>query len=120
MVHEHLDWNARELGLITLTPGQRAWLSRDNYAVHRVYCPMDDGGGSTGPGYMNASADFGASFHVYLNPEETGVEDDDGDSYSRDAFNYTDEESKKRSAFATESDLSWSILRRVLANTKLT
>jgi hypothetical protein len=119
MVYEHLHWNARKLGLITLTPGQCAWLSRDNYAVHRVYCPMD-GGGSTGPGYMNASADFGASFHVYLNPEETGVEDEDGNSYSRDAFNYIDEKSKERRAFATESDLSWSILRRVSANTKLT
>ncbi|MEU5115586.1 hypothetical protein AB0G64_29260 [Streptomyces longwoodensis] len=61
-----------------------------------------------------------SSFHVYLNPEETGVENDDGDSYSRDAINYIDEESKKRRAFATESDLSWGILRRVLANTKLT
>ncbi|MGA5207851.1 hypothetical protein [Streptomyces variegatus] len=120
MVYEHLDWNARKLGLLTLTPGQCAWLSKDNYAVHRVYCPIDGGGGTTGPGYMNNTAEFGASFHVYLNPEQTAVQDDDGDSYNRDAFNYIDEESKKRGPFATESDLSWNILRRVLANTPLT
>ncbi|MFD8544662.1 hypothetical protein [Streptomyces sp. NPDC059649] len=120
-IYEHLNWTARKLGLITLSPGQCAWLSKDNYAVHRVYCPMDGGGGSTGPGYMNATAEFGASFHVYLNPEQTGVlddgtgvQDDDGDSYSRDSFNSIDEESKEQRAFATESDLSWSILRRVL------
>ncbi|WP_406161902.1 hypothetical protein OG806_39785 [Streptomyces sp. NBC_00882] len=120
MVYEHLEWDARKLGLLTLTPGQCAWLSKDNYAVHRVYCPMDGGGGTTSPGYMNSTADFGASFHVYLNPDQTLVHDKDGDSYSRDSFDYIDEKSKKRGAFATESDLSWSILRRVLANTPLT
>ncbi|MGW0425374.1 hypothetical protein [Streptomyces sp. NPDC003015] len=45
---------------------------------------------------------------------------DGGDSYNRDSFNYIDEKSKKRWDFATESDLSWSILRRVPANTALT
>ncbi|GAP47060.1 hypothetical protein [Streptomyces azureus] len=120
MVYEHLEWDARKLGLLTLTPGQCAWLSKDNYAVHRVYCPMDGGDGTTGPGYMNSTAEFGASFHVYLNPEQTAVHDHDGDSYNRDIFNYIDEKSKKQRPFATESDLSWHILRRVLANTPLT
>ena len=120
MVYEHLDWDARKLGLLTLTPGQCAWLSKDNYAVHRVFCPMDGGDGATGPGYMNSTADFGASFHVYLNPEQTAVQDDgDGASHNRDSFDYIDEESKKQRAFATESDLSWTVLRRVLANTPL-
>ncbi|MBU7600805.1 hypothetical protein JGS22_025085 [Streptomyces sp. P38-E01] len=117
MVYEHLDRDARKLGLLTLTPGQCAWLSRDNYAVHRVYCPMDGGGGTTGPGYMNSTADFGASFHVYLNPDQTAAHDHDGDSYNRDSFDYIDEETKEKRAFATESDLSWEVLRRVLANT---
>ncbi|MCX2928066.1 hypothetical protein [Streptomyces sp. NEAU-W12] len=120
MVYEHLTWDARKLGLLTLTPGQCAWLSKDNYAVHRVYCPMEGGGGTTGPGYMNSSAEFGASFHVYLDPEQTAAQDDDGDSYNRDAFDYIDEESKERRPFATESDLSWGVLRRVLANTPMT
>ncbi len=120
MVYEHLDWNATKQGLLTLTPGQCAWLSKDNYAVHRVYCPMDGGGGTTGPGYMNASSDFGASFHVYLNPGETAVESSDSASHSRDAFNYIGEDDKRQHSFATESDLSWSVLRRVLAGTPLT
>jgi hypothetical protein len=81
---------------------------------------MDGGDGTTGPGYMNSTAEFGASFHVYLNPEQTAVHDHDGDSYSRDTFNYIDEKSKQQQPFATESDLSWHILRRVLANTPLT
>lgn len=121
MVYEHLAWDARKLGLLTLTPGQCAWLSKDNYAVHRVFCPMDGGSGTTGPGYMNSTAEFGASFHVYLNPEgriDHNV-DHDGDSDSRDSFDYIDEKTKKRGAFKTESDLSWSLLRRVLADTPL-
>jgi hypothetical protein len=120
MVYKHLDWNATKLGLLTLTPGQCAWLSKENYAVHRVFCPMDGGGGTTGPGYMNSTAEFGASFHVYLNPDETAVPSEDSESLSRNAFNYIDETDKEQHTFATESDLSWSVLRRVLANTRLT
>ncbi|GAA5611270.1 hypothetical protein CP981_01300 [Streptomyces platensis] len=120
MVYEHLDWNATKLGLLTLTPGQCAWLSKDTYAVHRVFCPMNGGDGTTGPGYMNSTDEFGASFHVYLNPEGTAVEHHDGDSNSRDSFDYIDEDGKDQRHFATHSDLSWSILRRVLANTPLT
>ncbi|WP_139131754.1 hypothetical protein [Streptomyces sp. WMMB 714] len=69
---------------------------------------------------MNSSADFGAGFHVYLNPGETAVESSDSTSHSRDSFNYIGEDGKRQHAFATESDLSWSVLRRVLANTPLT
>lgn len=47
---------------------------------------MDGGGGATGPGSMNSTAGFGASFHVYLNPQQTTVHDEDGDSYDRDSF----------------------------------
>jgi hypothetical protein len=119
MVYDSLSWNATKLGLLTLTPGQCAWLSKDTYAVHRVYCPMDGGGGVTGPGYMNSTDEFGASFHVYLNADETAVEaDDQGSSYSRDAFDYIDEITKERATFETHSDLSWRVLRRVLAETE--
>lgn len=119
MVYDGLDWNATKLGLLTLTPGQCAWLSKDTYAVHRVYCPMNGGDGPTGPGFMSATDEFGASFHVYLNEDEQTVETYDG-SHSRDAFDYIDEKTKKRATFLTHSDLSWSVLRRVLADTPLT
>lgn len=117
MLYDRLDWDATKLGLLTLTPGQCAWLSKDTYAVHRVYCPMNGGDGTTGPGFMNTTDEFGASFHVYLNPDETAVEPHDGESHSRDAFDYIDDVSKKHDVFETYSDLSWSVLRRVLAST---
>ncbi|MBO8191089.1 hypothetical protein ITI46_05185 [Streptomyces oryzae] len=120
MVYDRLEWDATKLGLLTLTPGQCAWLSKDTYAVHRVYCPLDGGDGITGPGYMNSTAEFGASFHVYLNPDETAVQREDNESYSRDRFKYVHEITKKHDFFETHSDLSWGILRRVLANTPLT
>lgn len=121
MLYDRLDWNATKLGLLTLTPGQCAWLTKETYAVHRVYCPMDGGDGTTGPGFMNSTDEFGASFHVYLNPDETAVQaDDDDESDNRNAFDYIDEITKKRGKFETHSDLSWSVLRRVLAGTPLT
>lgn len=120
MLYDRLDWNATKLGLLTLTPGQCAWLTKDTYAVHRVYCPMDGGDGITGPGFMNSTDEFAASFHVYLNPDETAVLVDDGESHNRNTFDYIHEKTKLRDKFETHSDLSWSVLRRVLAGTPLT
>ncbi len=120
MVYDRLNWNATKLGLLTLTPGQCAWLTKDTYAVHRVYCPMNGGDGTTGPGYMNSTAEFGASFHVYLNPDDSSVQRDDGESHNRNAFDYIHENTKDHKKFKTQSDLSWSVLRRVLASTTLT
>ncbi|MGP3975947.1 hypothetical protein ACTWQF_18500 [Streptomyces sp. 8N114] len=121
MLYNRLDWNATKLGLITLTPGQCAWLSKDTYAVHRVYCPLDGGDGTTGPGFMNNTDAFGASFHVYLNPDQTLPQPHDGKSHNRDAFDYiTEDTPHKPAVFPTYSDLSWNVLRRVLASTELT
>jgi hypothetical protein len=120
MLYDRLDWNATKLGLLTLTPGQCAWLTKDTYAVHRVFCPMNGGDGTTGPGFMNSTDEFGASFHVYLNPDETFAQIDDGESHNRNVFDYIHETTKQRDKFKTHSDLSWSVLRRVLASTPLT
>jgi len=118
MLYDRLDWNATKLGLVTLTPGQCAWLTKDTYAVHRVHCPKNGGDGTTGPGFINTTDEFGAGFHVY--PEETAVALDDGESHNRDAFDYIREDDHSHDKFETHSDLSWSVLRRVLANTPLT
>ena len=120
MVYDRLDWNATKLGMLTLTPGQCAWLTKETYAVHRVFCPMNGGDGTPGPGFMNSTDEFGASFHVYLNPDETSVQFDDGDSHNRNVFDYIREDDHVRDKFKTHSDLSWSVLRRVLASTPLT
>lgn len=127
MLYDSLDWNARKLGLITLSPGQCAWLSKDTYAVHRVYCPLNGGEGTTGPGFMNSTEEFGASFHVYLNEDETAMVPHDHHHHdhhhekhhSRKAFDFIDEKSKKKGTFKTHSDLSWSVLRSVLADTDI-
>ncbi|WEH31961.1 hypothetical protein PZB75_00315 [Streptomyces sp. AM 4-1-1] len=117
MAYDHLEWDATKRGLVTLTPGQCAWLDGDTYAVHKVFCPMDGGGGATGPEFMSTTGEFGASFHVYLNEWETAL-DTDG-TPSRDEFEYIDELNKKKKKFATYSDLSWNVLRRVLTHTDL-
>ncbi|MES9540689.1 MULTISPECIES: hypothetical protein [unclassified Actinomadura] len=120
MLYDDLDWDATKLGLVTLTPGQCAWLTKETYAVHRVFCPMDGGDGTTGPGFVNSTDEFGASFHVYLNPDETAIEINDGESHNRNVFDYIREDNQERDKFTTHSDLSWSVLRRVLSSTPLT
>jgi hypothetical protein len=94
MLYEELDWNARKLGLMTLTPGQIGWLDPRRFAVHKVACNTPEG-------------TFGASFHVYLNPEEALPR-------SRDEFDYVDEKTHEKKRFKTYSDLSWRVLRREL------
>ncbi|OPC76570.1 hypothetical protein B4N89_47070 [Embleya scabrispora] len=118
MVYDRLAKDATKLALVTLTPGQCAWLTKTNFAVHKVYCPLDGGNGPTRPDYINNTDEFGASFHVYLNEDELTVQAYD-ESDTRDAFDYIDEITGEQRQFKTYSDLSWSILRRVLANTPL-
>ncbi|KUL42774.1 hypothetical protein [Streptomyces regalis] len=119
MAYGELAWDARKQGLVTLTPGQCAWLSGDKFAVHKVYCPMDGDNGPTGPEYLNATSEFAASFHVYLNEDELSMDSLAAADLGRDVFEYIDEITHKKEEFKTYSDLSWNVLRRVLAETEL-
>jgi hypothetical protein len=125
MAYKELKWDATKLGLLTLTPGQCAWLSSKNFAVHKVYCPMD-GECETlvphGP-LLNKTGDYAATFHVYLNRSELAPESlkpaleyFDPEPDTRDVFKYVQEDGKEHKVgnFTTFSDLSWSILRRIL------
>lgn len=71
MVYGGLGWDADRLGLLTLTPGQCAWLAGDQFSVHKVHSPMDGGSKAVGPNnLLNETDDFAATFHVYLNEDE--------------------------------------------------
>ncbi|MFJ8308877.1 MULTISPECIES: hypothetical protein [unclassified Streptomyces] len=118
MSYKTLDWDAEKRGLVTLTPGQCAWLTRDTYAVHKVFCPMD-GGAMSSDGLMNDSAEFGASFHVYLNEKEVHLDAYEGADLTREVFEYIHETKRTKEKFTTYSDLSWPVLREVLARTPL-
>lgn len=118
MAYGDLRWDAPKLGLLTLTPGQCAWLAGDQFSVHKVYCPMDGGSKPVGPdNLLNETSDYAATFHVYLNEDETIP-----DKYvpakpgTREVFSYVHEKTHKIKPFTTHSDLSWHILRRVLAS----
>jgi hypothetical protein len=119
MAYAALDWDAQKVGLLTLTPGQCAWLAGERFAVHKVYCPTDGGAKPVGPGnLLNDSSNFGASFHVYLNESELPlVRMARGPKpHTRDIFNYVDEAPPHEvKEFNTYSDLSWSVLRWLLA-----
>ncbi|GAA2725399.1 MULTISPECIES: hypothetical protein [Streptomyces] len=118
MAYGSLAWNAEKMGLYTLTPGQTAWLAGDTFAVHKVYCPFDGGTTTaTGPGYLNKSDQFAASFHVYLNDTELSTYS--GLDPSRDRFHYIDETDHTEKVFTTYSDLSWHVLAQILAQTEL-
>jgi hypothetical protein len=119
MAYDKLAWDAPKRGLFTLTPGQCAWLAGDTYAVHKVYCPMDGDNGPTGPQYLNNSSEFAASFHVYLNEDELSMDEYQAADLGRDKFHYIDELDRTEKVFTTYSDLSWNVLRRVLAETPL-
>lgn len=116
MAYKELDWNAEKLGILTLTPGQCAWLTKDKFFAHKVYCPTGDG---LTRNELNNTGDYAATFHVYLNEGELGfkpaLECFDPDPNTRDYFEYVKEDSHDLGKFATYSDLSWSILRRILA-----
>ncbi|ASU77358.1 hypothetical protein CDG81_02440 [Actinopolyspora erythraea] len=114
MCYEKLDWNATKRGLVTLTPGQCAWLSKKQYAVHKVFCPLD--GGEQPTALLNDTGDFGASFHVYLNETETTGEEPVPAVLSRDSFSYIDERTHELKEFTTYSDLSWPALRAAMTH----
>jgi len=119
MAYDNLAWDAPKRGLVTLTPGQCAWLAGDKFAVHKVYCPMDGDNGATGPQYMSDTSEFAASFHVYLNENELSMDSYTAADLGRDTFHYIDEIDHKKKEFTTYSDLSWNVLRKVLADTAL-
>ncbi len=118
MAYDRLDWGARKLALLTLTPGQCAWLAGDQFAVHRVFCPLDGGAlPVVPPNLVNDSSDFGATFHVYLNEDEaTSDVYEPAQLGSREVFEYVDEISHQKRDFKTYSDLSWHVLRKLLAD----
>lgn len=118
MAYDRLDWGAKKLALLTLTPGQCAWLAGDQFGVHRVFCPMDGGDSPVvPPNLINKTSDFAATFHVYLNENQATP-----DVYkpaklgSREVFEYIDEVSHQKRDFTTYSDLSWHVLRKLLAD----
>lgn len=101
MLYDDLAWDAGKVALLTLTPGQCAWLSEKQFPVHKVFCPMSKG-------------NFAATFHVYLNKDELLRAAPKPDT--RDQFDFVDEKPPhEKKVFATYSDLSWSVLRKELA-----
>jgi hypothetical protein len=120
MAYAGLDWGAEKVGLVTLTPGQCAWLDGERFAVHKVYCPMDGGREPVGPGnLLNDSSNYAATFHVYLNQSElplvSAAAEPEPDT--RDQFTFVNENPPHDIVpFPTYSDVSWRILRRVMAD----
>lgn len=114
-----LAWEAEKVGLLTLTPGQCAWLDGERFAVHKVFCPMDGGREAVGPdNLLNDSSNYAATFHVYLNQSELPLvrAAPKPKPNTRDQFTFVDEKPPHGLVqFPTYSDLSWSILRRVMA-----
>ena len=103
MLYESLAWDAKKVALLTLSPGECAWLSESHFPVHKVFCPMSKGS-------------FAATFHVYLNRDELPLLKAEPKPGTRDQFEFVDESAPhKLLAFPTYSDLSWRILRRELA-----
>jgi len=120
MAYAGLDWDAEKVGLLTLTPGQCAWLDGERFAVHKVYCPMDGGDEPVGPdNLLNDSGNYAATFHVYLNQSELPLVGaaPEPEPDTRDQFTFIDEKPPHHIIpFPTYSDISWRILRRVMAD----
>lgn len=118
MAYAGLDWDAEKVGLLTITPGQCAWLDGERFAVHKVFCPMDGGGKPVGPdNLLNDSSNYAATFHVYLNQSELPLVSAAPEPDTRDQFTFVDEKPPHGIVpFPTYSDLSWRILRRVMAD----
>lgn len=120
MAYADLDWNAEKVGLMTLTPGQCAWLDGERFAVHKVYCPMDGGDRPVGPdNLLNDSSNYAATFHVYLNQSELPLVSatPEPEPDTRDQFTFVNEKPPHDIIpFPTYSDISWRILRRVMAD----
>lgn len=119
MAYGHLAWGAPPVALLTLTPGQAAWLAGDRFAVHKVFCPMDGGAKPVGPdNLLNETSNYGASFHVYLNQSEISrvLSATAGPQPgTRDQFEFIDEITHEETKFPTYSDISWRVLRWLLA-----
>ncbi len=118
MAYGALRWDAEKLGLLTLTPGQCAWLAGDQFGVHKVYCPMDGGSRAVDlDNLLNETSDYAATFHVYVNENEAvphmyvPAKPD-----RREVFSFINEKTHELEGFTTYSDLSWRILRRILAD----
>jgi hypothetical protein len=118
MAYGALRWDAEKLGLLTLTPGQCAWLAGNQFGVHKVYCPMDGGSRAVDlDNLLNETSDYAATFHVYINENETvphmyvPAKRD-----RREEFSFINEKTHELESFTTYSDLSWRILRRILAD----
>ena len=117
-----LKWDAEKVGLLTLTPGQCAWLDGERFAVHKVFCPMDGGDTPVGPDkLLNESSNYAATFHVYLNQSELPLvtapaPELEPEPDTRDEFTFVDEKTHEIVPFPTYSDLSWRILRKVMAD----
>ncbi|MBV9925084.1 MAG: hypothetical protein JOZ96_08725 [Acidobacteria bacterium] len=117
MAYDSLKWEAKKVGLLTLTPGQCAWLDGERFAVHKVFCPMDGGDAPVGPdNLLNDSSNYAATFHVYLNQSELPLVRARPEPDTRDEFTFVDEKTHKIVPFPTYSDISWSILRKVMAD----
>lgn len=119
MAYGSLDWEAEKVGLLTITPGQCAWLDGERFAVHKVYCPMDGGDEPVGPdNLLNDSSNYAATFHVYLNQSELPLvmATAEPEPDTREEFTFVDEKTHKIVPFPTYSDISWRILRRVMAD----
>jgi hypothetical protein len=117
MAYGKLKWGAKKVGLLTITPGQCAWLDGERFAVHKVFCPMDGGDEPVGPdNLLNDSGNYAATFHVYLNRDELPLVAAAPRPDTRDQFTFVNEKTRKIEEFPTYSDISWSILRRVMAD----
>lgn len=81
MVYKSLEWNAEKLGLISVDRGNAAWLNKDCFQVHRLYCPLP-------------RDEYAATFHIYSHCK---------DEY----FRYIDEKTHKIELFETKSDINW-------------
>ena len=81
---------------------------------------MDGGGKPVGRrNLLNNSSNYAATSHVYLNQDELPLVSaaPEPKPDTRDEFTFMDEKRPhKPVAFPTYSDISWSILRRVMAD----
>lgn len=98
MLYDHLNWEAKKLGLLTLKQGDCAWLNEQHFPVHKVYSSMPKDA-------------FAASLHAYLNKDELPLLQSESDS--RDEFDFVHEdEPHDLGCFQTYSDLTWKQLVR--------
>jgi hypothetical protein len=81
MVYASLDWNAKKAGLISVDRGNAAWLNKENFQVHRLFCPLP-------------RDEYAATFHIYSHCK---------DEY----FRYIDEKTHELKLFETKSDINW-------------